>query len=74
MVHGPAAGLAQLRVLESDPRLSDHHRLYAVRGHLLERAGDRAVAVWHYQAAASRTTSIPERNYLITRAARLRDG
>jgi predicted RNA polymerase sigma factor len=47
-------------------------RLDAVRGHLLERAGDRDGAIERYLAAAGRTASIPERNYLTTRAARLR--
>jgi len=42
-----------------------------VRGHLLERAGDRAGALVHYRAAAERTASLPERNYLLTKAARL---
>ena len=72
MVHGPAAGLDLLHALGSDPRLADNHRLDAVRAHLLEQAGDPTAAVRHYLAAASRTTSIPERDYLRTRAARLR--
>jgi predicted RNA polymerase sigma factor len=42
-----------------------------VRGHLYERAGDPEAALRHYRAAASRTTSVPERNYLIARAARV---
>ena len=46
-------------------------RLDAVRGHLYEMAGDPERAVAHYRAAAERTTSIPERNYLTTKAARL---
>ena len=46
------------------PRLADHHRLDAVRAHLLELAGDREGAVGHYRAAASKTRSLPERNYL----------
>jgi RNA polymerase sigma factor (sigma-70 family) len=71
MVHGPAAGLALLDELDRDPRLAGHYRLDAVRAHLLERAGDHAAALTHYRAAASRTTSVPERNYLIDRAARL---
>ncbi|HEU4732533.1 MAG TPA: DUF6596 domain-containing protein [Kofleriaceae bacterium] len=71
MVHGPAAGLALLDELDRDRRLTGHHRLAAVRAHLLERAGDHAAALSHYRAAASRTTSVPERNYLIDRAARL---
>ena len=37
MVDGPDAGLALLATL--DDRLAGHHRLAAVRGHLLERAG-----------------------------------
>jgi predicted RNA polymerase sigma factor len=72
MVHGPPAGLKLLEALDADGRLAGHHRLDAVRAHLLEMAGDHAGAVVHYQAAAGRTTSIPERNYLMTRAARLR--
>jgi len=71
MVHGPSKGLDLLRALDSDARISGHHRLDAVRAHLLEMAGDHAAAITHYRVAASRTTSIPERNYLITQAARL---
>jgi RNA polymerase sigma factor (sigma-70 family) len=71
MVHGPEAGLAQLEALDRDARLGGHYRLDAVRGHLLERAGDRARAAAHYRAAAERTASIPERNYLLMKAARL---
>ncbi len=71
MVHGPAAGLERLAALDADGRLKDHHRLAAVRAHLLELAGDGSAAVELYRAAASRTTSIPERNYLLTQAARL---
>jgi predicted RNA polymerase sigma factor len=71
MVHGPAVGLEQLAVLDTDARLRGHYRLDAVRAHLLERAGDRASAIAHYRAAAERTTSIPERHYLLARAARL---
>jgi predicted RNA polymerase sigma factor len=71
MVHGPRTGLELLNGLDADDRLSNHHRLHAVRAHLLELAGDRRGALEQYRAAASRTTSIPERNYLIARAARL---
>jgi RNA polymerase sigma factor (sigma-70 family) len=71
MVRGPAAGLARLDALAHDARLAEHHRLDAVRGHLLERAGDRAAAQQHYRRAAERTTSAPERNYLLMKAARL---
>ena len=71
MVHGPGKGLELLRVLDADPRLAAHHRLAAVRAHLLEMAGEPELAIKHYLIAAERTTSIPERNYLLTQAARL---
>ena len=71
MVDGPAAGLALITALDDDGRLRGHYRLDAVRAHLLEQAGESARAIHHYRAAAERTTSIPERNYLTARAARL---
>jgi RNA polymerase sigma factor (sigma-70 family) len=71
MVHGPSKGLELLTELDSDPRLAGHHRLDAVRAHLFEMAGDPETAVKHYRIAAGRTTSVPERNYLLTQAARL---
>lgn len=74
MVHGPAKGLELLVPLETDERLRGNHRLDAVRAHLLERAGDKDKAVKLYQAAAAKTSSIPEKNYLMLKAARLRDG
>jgi RNA polymerase sigma factor (sigma-70 family) len=72
MANGAAAGLEILSTLDDDTRLAGHHRLDAVRAHLLEMAGDRDRALAHYVTAAGRTTSIPERNYLLTKAARLR--
>jgi predicted RNA polymerase sigma factor len=60
-----------LKALDADGRLAEHHRFYATRAHLLEMAGDRHAAIDDYRAAAGRTTSIPERDYLTTRAARL---
>jgi RNA polymerase sigma factor (sigma-70 family) len=71
MVHGPGAGLALLAPLDADPRLAQHHRLAAVRAHLFERAGDAAAAIAHYREAALRTSSLPERNYLLMKAALL---
>lgn len=73
MVHGPEAGLKLLSALDEDKRLADHYRLDAVRAHLEERAGNKPVAIERYLAAAGKTTSLPERNYLTSRAARLRD-
>jgi RNA polymerase sigma factor (sigma-70 family) len=69
MVHGPRAGLERLDAVANDPRLRGHHRLDAVRAHLLERAGDRDGAVASYRLAAEKTTSTPERDYLLLRAA-----
>lgn len=71
MVQGPSKGLELVKALDSDSRLAGHHRLEAVRGHLLELAGDLQGAIAHYRIAATRTTSIPEQNYLMARAARL---
>ena len=69
MVRGPEAGLALVAQLA--PQLADDHRLYAVRGHLLEKRGDTAAARDAYREAAKRTTSIPVQRYLQGRAARL---
>jgi len=74
MVDGPSKGLELLKTLDIDGRLAEHHRLDAVRAHLLEMLGDRASAIKHYRVAAGRTTSIPERNYLTAQAARLEEG
>ncbi|HKA67950.1 MAG TPA: DUF6596 domain-containing protein [Actinomycetes bacterium] len=69
MVHGPEEGLRLLDQL--DERLPGHYRVAAVRAHLLETAGDLEAAIRYYRAAAGRTTSLPERRYLTTKAARL---
>jgi len=71
MVHGPAAGLELLEALDEDGRLKGHHRLDAVRAHLLEMAGDRAGAMVCYRTAAERTSSLPEREYLLVKAGKL---
>jgi RNA polymerase sigma factor (sigma-70 family) len=73
MVRGPEAALDVLATLDADERMAGHYRLAAVRAHMLEMAGDRAAARSGYQEAARRTTSIPERRYLESRADRLRD-
>ena len=74
MVDGPARGLALLEPLDQDERIADHYRLHAVRAHLFERAGDPTRAFEHYRAAASRTASVPERDYLLAKAAKLNVG
>jgi RNA polymerase sigma factor (sigma-70 family) len=69
MVGGPEAGLEALAAAETDPALAGHYRVDAVRAHLLEFSGDHDAARRHYQRAARRTTSIPERRYLESRVA-----
>ena len=71
MAQGPKAGLDLLATLDGDERVAGHHRVDAVRAHLLEMAGDTPAAHESYLMAARRTTSIPERRYLESRAARV---
>jgi RNA polymerase sigma factor (sigma-70 family) len=70
MVHGPTKGLELVDALKADARVADHHRWHAVRAHLLEMAGDREGAIKHFRAAAGKTGSLPERDYLLMQAAR----
>ena len=69
MAHGPGEGLALLD--ELGEQLGDHHRLHAVRGHLLEQAGNSQAAIAEFRAAAARTTNLREQQYLMTKAASL---
>jgi RNA polymerase sigma factor (sigma-70 family) len=71
MVRGAPAGLDLLAKLEADDRVAEDHRLHAVRGHLLEMAGDHLAARDAYQAAAERATNVPQKRYLYARAARV---
>lgn len=71
MARGPERGLALLDELDGDPRIKHHYRLDAVRGHLLERLGRRAAALPYFLAAAEKTASVPERNYLLLKIGRL---
>ena len=68
MVEGPDAGLAVLAGLEQDRRLARHHRLHAVRAHLLEMSGDADAARESYVLASRLTTSIPEQDHLRRKA------
>jgi RNA polymerase sigma factor (sigma-70 family) len=71
MVHGPSAGLALVDELAAGPLPPGHHRLLAVRAHLQERAGQTSAARESYRQAARRTLSVPERDYLLSRARKL---
>jgi RNA polymerase sigma factor (sigma-70 family) len=73
MVDGPRAGLALLGTLDDDARMAQHHRVDAVRAHLLELAGEPEAAREAYLRAARLTASQPEQHYLTLRAARLGD-
>jgi predicted RNA polymerase sigma factor len=69
MVEGPAAGLALLDGVRG--RLGGHHRFHAVRGHLLEMAGDGPGAAAQFRAAAAGTANLREQHYLTAKAASL---
>jgi predicted RNA polymerase sigma factor len=71
MVRGPRAGLDLVATLDGDERMARHHRLHAVRGHLLELAGDPGTARDSFRTAARFATSLPEKRYLETRATAL---
>ena len=72
MVHGADEGLRRLEGAARDERIATHHRVHAVRAHLLEMAGDTDRAAIEYLAAAAKTTSLPEQEYLRLKAARIR--
>ncbi|MEU1522543.1 DUF6596 domain-containing protein [Nocardia rhamnosiphila] len=71
MAGGADLGLRLTRPLLDDPAMRRHHRLYAVRAHLLEMAGDLPAAAENYRRAATLTTSLPEQRYLNAGLARL---
>jgi RNA polymerase sigma factor (sigma-70 family) len=71
MVQGPRAALDVLASLDTDEQLAGHHRIDAVRAHLLDMAGNGSAARAAYQQAARKTTSVPEQRYLLARAARV---
>jgi RNA polymerase sigma factor (sigma-70 family) len=74
MVQGPEAGLAALDRAEAqrDGGLTDHHRTWAVRAHLLEQSGSTDAASLAFAEAARRTLNGPEQRYLASKAERLR--
>jgi len=70
MAQGPEAALAVIDEVED--RLGTTHRWLAVRGQLLEMAGDAAPAADLLDRAAATATNEAERRHLAARAARLR--
>lgn len=69
MVRGPELALRELDEAVADPVLAGHHRVDAVRAHLLDELGDPDAARRYFRRAAQRTRSQPEQRYLLTRAA-----
>jgi predicted RNA polymerase sigma factor len=65
MVQGPEDGLAALRDVDIGP---EHHRAHAVRAHLLDLAGDRAVARYRLPRGGTAHAQPPEQQYLRSRA------
>jgi RNA polymerase sigma factor (sigma-70 family) len=69
MADGPAAGLALVDALRSDPSLQEYHLLPSVRGDLLMKLGRHAEAQPEFERAASLTRNARERELLLQRAA-----
>ncbi|MGW4214532.1 RNA polymerase sigma factor [Lentzea sp. NPDC004789] len=67
MVHGPDKALQELSTLDLD-----HHRVHAVRAHLLDLQGQHEAARHEYEKAAKLTLSAPEQRYLRSRSRRPR--
>ncbi|MFJ6675962.1 RNA polymerase sigma factor [Actinosynnema sp. NPDC091369] len=68
-VHGPRVALDLLDDLGRGV-LAGHHRLLAVRAHLLERAGDADAASEAFRQAARLAGNVAEQRFLLLRAAR----
>jgi RNA polymerase sigma factor (sigma-70 family) len=69
MVHGPETGLQALE--RAEPVLDRHHRIAAVRAHLLDLSGRGHEAREQYVLAAGLTLNLPERDYLTAQATAL---
>jgi RNA polymerase sigma factor (sigma-70 family) len=69
MAFGPAAGLALVDALTSEPSLQGYHLLPAVRGDLLAKLGRFDEARAECERAASLTRNARERELLLARAA-----
>lgn len=69
MAQGPAAGLAHVDRLQSEPKLRDYHLLPSVRGDFLFKLGRLEEARAEFGRAASLTRNERERALLLSRAA-----
>jgi len=68
MAFGPAAGLALVETLTSEPALANYHLLPSVRGDLLAKLGRRDEARAEFERAAALTRNARERELLLQRA------
>jgi RNA polymerase sigma-70 factor (ECF subfamily) len=71
MASGPAAGLAIVDTLMSEPSLAGYHLLPSVRGDLLEKLGRLAEARAEFERAAGLTRNGRERELLLERGRRI---
>ncbi|MGB7625765.1 MAG: RNA polymerase sigma factor, partial [Candidatus Acidiferrum sp.] len=69
MAEGPAAGLAIIDTLLSEPSLKNYHLLPSVRADLLRKLGRHEEARAEFQRAAALTQNTRERDLLLGRAA-----
>jgi len=74
MAFGPAAGLAIVDALVSQPQLEGYHLLPSVRGDLLAKLGRLDEARAELERAASLTRNARERELLLQRAAAVKPG
>lgn len=64
---GPAEGLAAMRVVADDPRLTSYHLRHAAQGHFLDALGDHRGAHAAYSRALGCRISEPERRFLLAK-------
>jgi predicted RNA polymerase sigma factor len=68
MAEGPAAGLALIEALRSEPSLAGYHLLPSARAELLERLGRSREAAAEFERAAALTRNERQRARLEARA------
>jgi RNA polymerase sigma factor (sigma-70 family) len=74
MLMGPAAGLAIVDTLTSEPALASYHLLPSVRGDFLKKLGRLDEARAEFERAAAMTGNARERALLLDRAAECAEG
>jgi predicted RNA polymerase sigma factor len=74
MAFGPAAGLEIVDGIADEPSLASYHLLPSVRGDLLEKLGRKDEARREFERAASIAQNARERELLLARARRCKNG